>query len=550
MITRLQRGLFTMLSRLTAANIGMVLAGLLLILFGIVFEKYRLVPRRVDGLLEAARLTLKLEKRDAKEFLARQYTYDTVSTPLTRNLDSALVPLTIKGMRLSDSFPFPKVGGGITAIGNTLLLVDRLGSFYAAKPPGSVRKLELPPLPNNIEVYASGNGHIGADDFRVYGIAFLNRTQELAVSHEIFDAERKGTRIGVSLIGFNATNLEAQGGWRTIFKGDVEATGPNVAGGGRIAVDAGGDIYLTIGVYQINGTNIAQSDANLFGKIIRIDRAKQTATVISKGHRNPQGLAITENGDIWSTEHGPSGGDELNRIIAGANYGWPNVTLGTEYGRYRWETDSPVGRHEDYVPPVFAWVPSIAVSNLIEVKRFDVRWKGDLLVSSLKAQSLFRLRFDQGHVMYSEPIWIGQRIRDLVELVNGTIALWTDDGEVLFLNVDEARLNSDRRWPDALGDTMIASCMFCHHFGPTGPADPAPSLSNIFERRIASDNYRYSVALRSKDGKWTEPSLKLFLTDPDRFASGTSMPPRGLTPQQIDEIVATLKRLDEESQQH
>ena len=151
--------------------------------------------------------------------------------------------------------------------------------------------------------------------------------------------------------------------------------------------------------------------------------------------------------------------------------------------------------------------------------------------------------------MYSEPIWIGQRIRDLVELANGTIALWTDDGEVLFINVDQARLNSDRRWPDALGDTVISSCLFCHHFGPTGPADLAPSLSNIFERKIASDNYRYSVALRSKDGKWTEPSLKLFLTDPDRFASGTSMPSRGLTSQQIDEVVATLKRLDEESQQ-
>jgi cytochrome c2 len=539
-----------MLSRLTAANIGMVLAAVLLVLFGVILEEYRLVPRRVEALLERARLTLKLSKRDAKEFLAKQYIYDMAPIPLTRSVDSTLLPLAIKGVRLSDSFPFPKVGGGITAIGNTLLLVDRLGGFYAVEPQGSVRKLELPPVPSNLEVYASGNGRIGPDDFRVYSIAFLSRTQELAVSHEIFDSERKGTRIGVSLIGFNATNFEAQGGWRTIFKGDVEAVGPTVAGGGRIAVDADGDIYLTIGVYQINGTNIAQSDANLLGKIIKIDRAKQTATVISKGHRNPQGLAITEKGDIWSTEHGPSGGDELNRIIAGANYGWPNVTLGTEYGRYKWETDSPAGRHEGYTPPVFAWVPSIAVSSLIEVTRFDARWNGDLLVSSLKAQSLFRMRFDQDHVLYSEPIWIGQRIRDLAELANGTIALWTDDGEVLFINVDEARLNSDRRWPDAVGDTVISSCMFCHHFGPTGPADPAPSLSNIFERRIASDNYRYSAALRSKDGKWTEASLKLFLTDPDRFASGTSMPSRGLSPQQIDEVVATLKRLDEESRQH
>jgi cytochrome c2 len=84
--------------------------------------------------------------------------------------------------------------------------------------------------------------------------------------------------------------------------------------------------------------------------------------------------------------------------------------------------------------------------------------------------------------------------------------------------------------------------MYCHHFGPTTPSNPVPSLSNIFERMI---NYRYSAALRSKEGKWTQLALKPCLADPDRFASGTSMPSRGLTPQQIDEVVATLKPLDE-----
>jgi cytochrome c2 len=76
----------------------------------------------------------------------------------------------------------------------------------------------------------------------------------------------------------------------------------------------------------------------------------------------------------------------------------------------------------------------------------------------------------------------------------------------------------------------------------------APSLSDIFERKIASDSYRYSTALRSKDGKWVEVALRQFLADTVRFTSGTSMPSRGLTPQQIDEVVATLKRLDEAAQ--
>jgi cytochrome c2 len=314
-----------------------------------------------------------------------------------------------------------------------------------------------------------------------------------------------------------------------------------------MAADTSGNIYLTIGVFQINGTDIAQSDAKLLGKIIKIDTAKGTWTTISKGHRNPQGLLITANGEIWSTEHGPAGGDELNRIVAGANYGWPRVTLGTEYGRYSWELTGPVGRHDGYEAPVFAWLPSIAASNLIEIKDFDPRWNGDFLVSSLKAQSLYRLRLDKGHVIYFESLWIGQRIRDITQLVDGTIALWTDDSQVLFLTVDRERLASNRRWPVALGETIVSSCMYCHHFGPTTSSDPAPSLSHLFGREIASDNYRYSAALR-RDGKWTEGALKQFLADPKRFASGTSMPSLALTPEQIDEVVATLKRLDEAAQ--
>jgi hypothetical protein len=80
-----------------------------------------------------------------------------------------------------------------------------------------------------------------------------------------------------------------------------------------------------------NGTDVAQSDAKLLGKIIKIDTAKGTWTTISKGHRNTQGLVITANREIWSTEHGPAGGDELNRIVAGANYGW--CSSGWYHGR-------------------------------------------------------------------------------------------------------------------------------------------------------------------------------------------------------------------------
>jgi cytochrome c2 len=168
---------------------------------------------------------------------------------------------------------------------------------------------------------------------------------------------------------------------------------------------------------------------------------------------------------------------------------------------------------------------------------------GDFLVSSLKGQSLYRLRLDKDRVVYSEPIWIGQRLRDIAELADGTIALWTDDAEVLFLSKDRQRLASNARLPKALDDRLASSCMFCHHLGRTKVGDAAPSLTNLFSRKIGSDTYRYSASLRNKDGIWTEATLKQFLSNPNAFASGTSMPPPNLSTEDVERLVAVLKNL-------
>ena len=103
-------------------------------------------------------------------------------------------------------------------------------------------------------------------------------------------------------------------------------------------------------------------------------------------------------------------------------------------------------------------------------------------------------------MVYSEPIGIGQRLRDIAELADGTIALWTDDAEVQFLSKDQQRLASNARLPKALDDRLASSCMFCHHLGRTKVGDAAPSLINLFSRKIGSDTYRYSASLRTRMG--------------------------------------------------
>lgn len=156
------------------------------------------------------------------------------------------------------------------------------------------------------------------------------------------------------------------------------------------------------------------------------------------------------------------------------------------------------------------------------------------------------MRLEEGRILYSEPIWFGQRIRDIAQLKKGTIVLWTDDTELHFISVDRENLANNKRWPESVGDRgsigdVLWQCMYCHHFGPTNASDSAPSLSNLFQRKIGSDNYRYSAALRNKEGAWTEESVAAFLLNPDKFASGTTMPPLALSQEYVKNIVQSLK---------
>ncbi len=149
--------------------------------------------------------------------------------------------------------------------------------------------------------------------------------------------------------------------------------------------------------------------------------------------RNPQGLYIDENNNIWETEHGPQGGDELNLIKQNRNYGWPFVTYGTHYDTYIWPPSKEQGRHDGYERPIHAWTPSIAISNLIQIKTRPQQWDEDFLVASFGA-GLFRLRIREGRVILAEPINIDARIRDLEQMNDGTVVLWTDEADYIELH--------------------------------------------------------------------------------------------------------------------
>ena len=159
------------------------------------------------------------------------------------------------------------------------------------------------------------------------------------------------------------------------------------------------------------------------------------SAIWSYGHRNIQGVALDSATDqVWATEHGSRGGDELNQIAAGENYGWPLVTHSREYsgGEISSEKSRP-----GMVDPLIVWTPSIAPSGLA-VYRGDLvpQWQGDLFAGGLVSQSVQHIKLDDsGGVLSQTPISIGQRVRDVAQGPDGLIYVLTDepDGRVIRL---------------------------------------------------------------------------------------------------------------------
>ena len=151
----------------------------------------------------------------------------------------------------------------------------------------------------------------------------------------------------------------------------------------------------------------------------------------TSGHRNPYGLAFDAGGRLWEEEMGPKGGDELNLIVRGRNYGWPRASNGSNYDGL----DIPDHRPGDgFEPPKLWWNPSISPGGMI-IYRGDAfpAWKGSALIGALGAQSLIRVRLDGDRATPAEQWDMGDRIRDVAEAADGAVWLLGDDGKLMRL---------------------------------------------------------------------------------------------------------------------
>jgi aldose sugar dehydrogenase len=243
-----------------------------------------------------------------------------------------------------------------------------------------------------------------------------------------------------------------------IFRQSPKSSGGNHFGS-RMVFARDGALLITLGERARDdpanpGRQNAQNLATTLGKVVRIARDGGIPTdnpslgdgalpgIYSLGHRNPQGAALhPETGDLWLVEHGPQGGDELNHVRAGGNYGWPLRSYGCPYGspegsgcRVNGGTHTP-----DYLEPVSYWVPvSTAPSGLvIHSGKLVPAWKGQAFIGALSGQRLWRVTLD-GDREVSREAWLadlGQRIRDVREGPDGALYLLTDAGWLLRLSV-------------------------------------------------------------------------------------------------------------------
>ena len=283
--------------------------------------------------------------------------------------------------------------GGISSFLDRYLLATGDGGLYVFSRAADTGKLDIAKLKQRVplnaaEFDAAMTGiPVALEWFRVADVLVQETAQgvRVFVSHHFWKTDQHCFVMRVSLL--EGTPKEIVSGslnnWRTVYETSpclpVVATGkaPYFGGlfdGGRMALVSDHQLLLTVGDHGLDGwrsnTKAAQDPTGAYGKTILIDLTAGSSEIFSSGHRNPQGLFIASSGAIWSTDNGPQGGDELNLLQRGGNYGWPLVTYGVDYGTHAWPLQSVPGSHDGFMQPFFSWVPSIAVSNLVEMTGF------------------------------------------------------------------------------------------------------------------------------------------------------------------------------------
>jgi len=320
------------------------------------------------------------------------------------------------------------------------------GDMLVTERPGRLRRisngtLQQEPISNLPEIFVGGQGGL----FDILLDPGFAGNQRLYLSYASGTSGANATRvISARLDGDSLADVT------TIFTASPSKDTPHHFGG-RLALLPDQTLLVTVGE-GFDYRKKAQLLDNHFGKVVRINkdgtvpsnnpfvgRDNALPEIWTYGHRNQQGLLVSADGTVWLHEHGPRGGDELNDIKPGKNYGWPAVTYGMDYsGAYV----SPYTEAPGMEQPVTYWVPSIAPSGFCEYSGDAFPdWNGNLFVAALAEKSVRRLVMGQGAVLSQETMFteLNERIREVREGPDGNLYLLTDSDEGQILRVSPGK---------------------------------------------------------------------------------------------------------------
>lgn len=324
-----------------------------------------------------------------------------------------------------------------------MLVTERPGRLRVVDKDGKVDPVSVAGLPR---VDAQGQGGL-------LGVALHPRFADNGLvywSYAQRDASgNNGTEVARGRLAGGPGHWRIEGA-QTIFR-MLPKSGGGLHFGSRLVFDRTGLLYVTLG--ERGDMLRAQRLDDHGGKIVRItddgnpapgnpfaNQSGARPEIFSYGHRNVQGAALDPStGVLWATEHGPQGGDELNVIKAGVNYGWPVITYGVNY-----VTGTKIGEGTEkpgMAQPVKYWIPSPALSGLAFYNgdRFP-KWRGDLLLGALRGQALIRVRLDGEKFVADEFMLRGAlpRIRDVCVGPDGLVYLLTDQPNGAILRLEPA----------------------------------------------------------------------------------------------------------------
>jgi len=231
-----------------------------------------------------------------------------------------------------------------------------------------------------------------------------------------------------------------------IYRANPSSSAGNLHYGGRILFDSTGNLMVSVGERSDLSTRpLAQSVTAAIGKILRITKdgapapgnptftqAGALPELYSIGHRNPQGIAIhPTTGELWQSEHGPRGGDEINRVLPAKNYGWPTITYGIEYSGA--VIGSGIQQQSGMEQPVYYWDPVISPSGMTFYKGNNIpEWQNNLFIGSLSGTHIVRLVIKDNKVAGEERLLVneGQRFRDIMQGSDNALYAVTDAGRL------------------------------------------------------------------------------------------------------------------------